>query len=97
MFVAWYAHVYSCNCCCFTDLHVKEPFGSEASKHIRERGTLHNVLFLQQDSPVLKIALYMIQGDDKIPRYLDKNWGIKCQNHLVDTGVLFRENNKFRV
>ena len=42
---------------------------------------------LEEESPVFKIALYMIQGDNRIPMYLDRNWGIKRQNSVVDTGA----------
>ena len=48
---------------------------------------VHNVHIVQQDAPVSEMALYMIQGDDRIPMYFDQNWGIKRQNPVVDTGV----------
>ena len=58
---------------------------------------VHNVYIVQSDSPVVNNPLYQLQGNNRIPMYFDRNWGIKCQNPVVATGEYLGENNKFRV
>ena len=67
----------------------------ETSKN--ERIALHNVYIVQSYSPVVKKPLYQLQGNNRIPMYFDRNWGIKCQNPVVATGEYLGENHKYRV
>ena len=39
--------------------------------------------------------MYQLQGNNRIPMYFDRNWGIKCQNPVVATGEYLGENHKF--
>ena len=59
--------------------------------------TVHNVYIVQSYSPVVNNPLYQLQGNNRIPMYFDRNWGIKCQNPVVATGEYLGENHKFRV
>ena len=55
------------------------------------------VAMFQSDAPVVNKPLYQLQGNNRIPMYFDRNWGIKCQNPVVATGEYLGENHKFRV
>ena len=49
--------------------------------------TMHNVYIVQSDAPLVNKPLYQLQGHNRIPMYFDQNWGLKCQNPVVDTGA----------
>ena len=58
---------------------------------------LHNVYMRDYDSPVYKIALYMLQGNNRISLYIRRIWAFYAPNLVVATGEKLRENHKFRV
>ena len=58
---------------------------------------MHNVYILEYDSPVSKIALYMLQGYNQIPLYIRMILAFYAPNLVCDTGEELRENHEFRV
>ena len=59
--------------------------------------TLHNVYMRDYDSPVYKIALYLLQGNNRISMYIRRILAIPLVKSVVDTGEYLRENHEFRV
>ena len=59
--------------------------------------TMHNVYILEYDSPVSKIALYMLQGNNQISLYIRRILAIPLVKSVVATGEYLRENHEFRV
>ena len=47
---------------------------------------MHNVYILEYDSPVSKIALYMLQGNNQISLYIRRILAFYAPNLLYDTG-----------
>ena len=48
---------------------------------------VHNVLFVQLLlDPVQYCPVYDTEGDNRIPMYLDRDWGIKRRNPVVAAG-----------
>ena len=58
---------------------------------------MHNVYILEYDSPVSKIALYMLQGNNRISLYIRRILAIPLVKSVVATGEYLRENHEFRV
>ena len=58
---------------------------------------LHNVYMRDYDSPVSKIALYMLQGNNRISLYIRRILAFYAPNLVVATGEYLRENHEFRV
>ena len=58
---------------------------------------LHNVYMRDYDSPVSKIALYMLQGNNRISLYIRRILAIPLVKSVVATGENLRENHEFRV
>ena len=58
---------------------------------------MHNVYILEYDSPVTKIALYMLQGNNRISLYIRRILAFYAPNLVVATGEYLRENHEFRV
>ena len=58
---------------------------------------LHNVYMIDYDSPVYKIALYLLQGNNRISMYIRRILAIPLVKSVVDTGEYLRENHEFRV
>ena len=58
---------------------------------------LHNVYMRDYDSPVSKIALYMLQGNNRISLYIRRILAIPLVKSVVATGEYLRENHEFRV
>ena len=58
---------------------------------------LHNVYMRDYDSPVYKIALYMLKGNNRISLYIRRILAIPLVKSVVDTGEYLRENHEFRV
>ena len=48
--------------------------------------TLHNEYIREYDSPVSKIALYMLQGHNQIPLYIRRILTFHAPNLVYDTG-----------
>ena len=59
--------------------------------------TMHNVYIRDYDSPVYKIALYLLQGNNRISMYIRRILAIPLVKSVVDTGEYLRENHEFRV
>ena len=49
------------------------------------------------DSPVYKIALYLLQGNNRISMYIRRILAIPLVKSVVATGEYLRENHEFRV
>ena len=49
------------------------------------------------DSPVYKIALYLLQGNNQISMYIRRILAIPLVKSVVATGEYLRENHEFRV
>ena len=58
---------------------------------------LHNVYMRDYDSPVYKIALYLLQGNNRISMYICRILALFPWNLVVATGEYLRENHEFRV
>ena len=58
---------------------------------------MHNVYMRDYDSPVYKIALYMLQGNNRISLYIRRIPLDSPGNLVVATGEYLRENHEFRV
>ena len=58
---------------------------------------MHNVYMRDYDSPVYKIALYMLQGNNRISMYICRILALFPWNLVVATGEYLRENHEFRV
>ena len=58
---------------------------------------IHNVYMVDYDSPVYKIALYMLQGNNRISMYIRRILAIPLVKSVVATGEYLRENHEFRV
>ena len=58
---------------------------------------LHNVYMIDYDSPVYKIALYLLQGNNRISMYIRRILAIPLVKSVVATGEYLRENHEFRV
>ena len=58
---------------------------------------MHNVYMRDYDSPVYKIALYMLQGNNRISMYIRRILAIPLVKSVVATGEYLRENHEFRV
>ena len=58
---------------------------------------LHNVYMRDYDSPVYKIALCLLQGNNRISMYIRRILAIPLVKSVVDTGEYLRENHEFRV
>ena len=58
---------------------------------------LHNVYMRDYDSPVYKIALYLLQGNNRISMYIRRILAIPLVKSVVATGEYLRENHEFRV
>ena len=58
---------------------------------------VHNVYMIDYDSPVYKIALYLLQGNNRISMYIRRILAIPLVKSVVDTGEYLRENHEFRV
>ena len=48
--------------------------------------TTCTMYIVQSEAPVVDKPLYQLQGNNRIPMYFDRNWGMKRQNPVVDTG-----------
>ena len=59
--------------------------------------SVHNVYMRDYDSPVSKIALYMLQGNNRISLYIRRILAIPLVKSVVATGEYLRENHEFRV
>ena len=58
---------------------------------------MHNVYMRDYTSPVYKIALYMLQGNNRISMYICRILALFPWNLVVATGKYLRENHEFRV
>ena len=63
----------------------------------RRCSAVHNVYMIDYDSPVYKIALYLLQGNNRISMYIRRILAIPLVKSVVATGEYLRENHEFRV
>ena len=58
---------------------------------------MYHVYMRDYDSPVSKIALYMLQGNNRISLYIRRILAFYASDLVVATGEYLIENHEFRV